>query len=541
MSLKLFSKFALTDSNGVDLTPVGTKARGLIALLALSPEFTRNRIWLQDKLWSDRAPEQSSGSLRQALSDIRRSLGDCRELLVTDRDSISLSPEYFRINDEIPKLNGVPLNTELFPSLDVKDAEFEHWIRDQRERIVPLDHEVSESQPKPQASLKIPTVIFQTEMTLGISQQALAVEVIKNVSNSLLEFSDFRIFSDLVSSQEGLGNNFNQGVMVLLQISSNRDYQSISATIANPITGQLHWMNSIQLDDTADKERQNEQIIIFCSQLFESIVDSFSEESFEIFGLQAAALFGKLGRNLLFQLDKQSLSRADQYLESAYEIEPHGHLLAWRSYIRNISQFEHKTLSFLDNDDGMDELIREAVAQDPTNSTTLAVAAQIEYIGGASIGQSLNLANQSVERNPANAFGLAMLANTHIANGDFQAGSAAAQNALNCVTISKSRFFFEFFCCMAATGNKDYSTAIKHGEAAFYLKPDFRAPLRYLLVLYKATGQAEKFSKAYDQMRELEPGFEFSQILEDWYPAHTLRRLSIIDSVESDHMPDHSN
>jgi DNA-binding SARP family transcriptional activator len=57
-----------------ELTPGGRKARALLAILALTPTRRRSRSALQDKLWSDRGPEQGAASLRQTLSEIRRAL-----------------------------------------------------------------------------------------------------------------------------------------------------------------------------------------------------------------------------------------------------------------------------------------------------------------------------------------------------------------------------------------------------------------------------------------------------------------------------------
>src|SRR3954465_8450344 len=68
-----------------DLTPRGRKARALLAILALTPTRRRSRAALQDKLWSDRGPEQGADSLRQTLSEIRRALGErYRGCLITD-------------------------------------------------------------------------------------------------------------------------------------------------------------------------------------------------------------------------------------------------------------------------------------------------------------------------------------------------------------------------------------------------------------------------------------------------------------------------
>ena len=64
--------FRVLTHDGQDLTPRGRKARALLAILALTSTRRRSRPALQDKLWSDRGPEQGAASLRQTLSEIRR-------------------------------------------------------------------------------------------------------------------------------------------------------------------------------------------------------------------------------------------------------------------------------------------------------------------------------------------------------------------------------------------------------------------------------------------------------------------------------------
>ena len=88
MRFQLNGQFRVFDAAERDITPRGIKERGLLALLVLSPGQRRTRIWLQDKLWSDRSPEQASGSCRQALSNIRNAFGPAALHLQSDRSAV---------------------------------------------------------------------------------------------------------------------------------------------------------------------------------------------------------------------------------------------------------------------------------------------------------------------------------------------------------------------------------------------------------------------------------------------------------------------
>src|SRR5262249_61208510 len=68
--------FALPRGEGWAATPAGRKVRALLACLALSSGQAWPREKLMALLWSDRADEQARASLRQALAEMRRVLGD---------------------------------------------------------------------------------------------------------------------------------------------------------------------------------------------------------------------------------------------------------------------------------------------------------------------------------------------------------------------------------------------------------------------------------------------------------------------------------
>ena len=71
----LFGPLTVQDRAGTVRTPRGQKVQALVAMLALAPRGARSRVWLRDKLWSDRQEEQASASLRQALTELRKALG----------------------------------------------------------------------------------------------------------------------------------------------------------------------------------------------------------------------------------------------------------------------------------------------------------------------------------------------------------------------------------------------------------------------------------------------------------------------------------
>ena len=75
LKLRLYGTFSAEWSDGSKLNVRSTKLRAMIALLAMAPDMTRTRSWLQDKLWSLSGVELGRASLRRGLSDLKRAIG----------------------------------------------------------------------------------------------------------------------------------------------------------------------------------------------------------------------------------------------------------------------------------------------------------------------------------------------------------------------------------------------------------------------------------------------------------------------------------
>jgi hypothetical protein len=129
--LDLVGPFQLRNTQGVNLTPRSQKAQGLLALVGTSRNLRRSRTWLQDKLWSDRGREQGAASLRQCLCEIRSVLRSHATCFRTESGWISLDPDRILVNAKPAEGSGGG-DAEFLEGVDVRDPEFEDWLRSQR-------------------------------------------------------------------------------------------------------------------------------------------------------------------------------------------------------------------------------------------------------------------------------------------------------------------------------------------------------------------------------------------------------------------------
>ncbi|HMR60120.1 BTAD domain-containing putative transcriptional regulator [Amaricoccus sp.] len=118
----------------------------MLAYLAVPPGGRHGREALAALFWPDRQSEQARGSLRAALSDIRRALG--KDALEADRDTVALRPDalvsdYARLRAAARQPTDAGLPNDLYPGPFLNGVEsggdaLEDWLRDRRAECTAL-------------------------------------------------------------------------------------------------------------------------------------------------------------------------------------------------------------------------------------------------------------------------------------------------------------------------------------------------------------------------------------------------------------------
>ena len=143
LRIRLFGGFDIHSQDGHTVPLAGRKVRGLLACLALSPGSPWSRERLIALLWSDRGEEQARASLRQALAEVRRALGDPSPLRA-ERDALCLDPAMITVDviafERLARTNNLAQAVELYrgPLLadhGIRDDAFEEWLRGERTRL----------------------------------------------------------------------------------------------------------------------------------------------------------------------------------------------------------------------------------------------------------------------------------------------------------------------------------------------------------------------------------------------------------------------
>ena len=145
-TLYVLGGFDLRDTDGQPIELKARKSRLLLAYLAVPSGQVRSREQLASLLWSDRQEEQARGSLRTALSGIRRAIGD--EAIIVEQDTVKIRSEYLGTDyDQLKKISTD--DTKISKLEDFYSGEFlagqEHdselymdWLRGLRSECVNL-------------------------------------------------------------------------------------------------------------------------------------------------------------------------------------------------------------------------------------------------------------------------------------------------------------------------------------------------------------------------------------------------------------------
>jgi TolB-like protein/regulator of sirC expression with transglutaminase-like and TPR domain len=179
LQLRLFGRFAVTAGNDKLVKIAGKKNQALLAYLAANVDRAQPRERLAGLLWGDRLDEQARQSLRQAISKLRKDLGDTGEkLFLIDGDDITLNNEAVCVDvEKFEKLAATESSEALeeaatlyggafLDGFDIKEKEFEDWIRSERLRFSELAADVLAKLSRYQAGSGDADVAIQTAKRL---------------------------------------------------------------------------------------------------------------------------------------------------------------------------------------------------------------------------------------------------------------------------------------------------------------------------------------------------------------------------------------
>jgi tetratricopeptide (TPR) repeat protein len=512
----LMGRFRLMSLQGHDHTPLGSaKAQGVLVLLLMAPAFERSREFLIDKLWSDRQPEQGARSLKTELYNIRKALGPHRDLLRSDNGMVGLVPGAIGRDLDAPGFEA-PQDVEFCEGLQIRDPQFSDWLNSQRRTLAD-----SGASHKPLISLmsQQSTALFHDAMLQGGFQQTLedwcAEELVVSVGRG--QAADDSLAQPAGYVLEQMVQQSEIGVGALMSMVRQRDRKMI-----------WHRTDKLEADPGAFLlDEQTHRVINSSVDRTLEALTTRDRRAPEARYLQRG-LVGAI--QLIFRNRDDDIHIARQRLQETFDQDGKGAYLAWLAFSLTFLKGEHNR-SEEDLRDEAEALVHRALELDGQNAVVLALASYVyTYLLGNALS-GLELADRAIELNRSNPLAWAFRGTAFYTMGEYEKAFAATRYARAVAGDGPYRYAIETYFCIASTLSNRIDDAILAGEAALRLKPDFKASLRYLAVLYAHKKDEAKLARVMRGLRKSEPDFSFQKMLEQRnYPSEIIRTAPILNT-----------
>lgn len=520
--MTLLGRFRLEDPAGKDVTPRSAKMQAMLAMIALSPEFDRSRVWLQNRLWSDRGAAQAAASLRQDLSELRRSFSTVSSLLfVADRNSVRLSRETVQI--DIFDDEGAANNTaDLLEGLRVRDPAFRAWLEGQRQKRRGTTSFGSSDPAVPSASVRNSSVLLMVK-DASIDGGPLATQFLDAVALGLLERTSLGVhYSE--------NNKSSAAVALFAESLAVKGVDGLRVRLEDCMSGHAMWSQSSAVADASPSFQFDEQenLLALANEAAERLAFDFLDRWRQGTAPLDATVACQLAIGKLFTFDNALQDEADKLFDFAYKANPRGVYLAWRVMLRVIRMVELHDDAATETMEEAAEFSQAALMLEPRNSMVLAAAANAAMLINDDMIAARELADRALNANAANPFAWDCQSIWNLLAGQFERAHTMQLKAHAMSGDPRCKHWWDMGCALTATVTGRFDEARRFAENASALSPNFRPPLRYLTALYANENREEEAFNIMARLQKIETDFTVSRMVEDpKYPAAALKRSSL--------------
>lgn len=502
--LRLMGPVRLTAEDGRDMTPRGRKARAVLAILGTAPDLRMARARLQDRLWSDSAPTQGAASLRQTLRELRLSLDDAREVLLSGEGWVGL--DRARVTVDLRPVTGrAGEPCEFAEGLEIEDPEFEDWLRDTR--LALEDAPTVPDQPllvltEPQADSLQARMLASCVLreAAGRAAQLIPARVVRAGDEGPVPGSGtargtgLQIEAHCMSQDRG-------GLMIMMVLRDLRDGAQLWAQYY-PVTAAL-----------TDMRRTGASIALTI--------------------MQTASRMGSPARSLyplgdLFSFSRPRLLAADQRLKGADGAVPQ----ALRAYLRYTLIIERQSRdpgALLDEAEALTHRACEAAPGDPI---VLSVASLMKSWRGQVAG-ALDLARLACRVSPGHDMAQLALSQALTNAGRDSDALIAGMRAVSGPMAALGQASWRMRLAVTQIRLGRLPEAEASAEVALAHAPECRPALRVLAALRYHRRDEAGAAEALAALRRAEPDFSLPLMASPGYPVTTLRHAGLLGVTRS--------
>ena len=500
----------LISPKGIDVSPRIQKERALLALLALSPQRKRSRLWLQEKLWSESPSPRGAGSLRRALANIKVIARQTQPFIESDKYSIWLTP---RILIERPALDTPE---EFLSGLSFEEGDFETWRR----------HQISSAQ-----------------ITVGTSIQPSAPprkDKVRILIRGHCQITDGYEAGIVHALEVILSERFAaQGVVVVAEADHVSQKPDLTCDLDSHIVGTeiiIHvrcyagtqnyflWSGRTKIPSGIQSDKDFLALHHFANVVFSAIVErghkNYRTDTF--FQLNHAA-------SLLFSGQKGRIMSADEIFSGLLDGGGGNALVyGWRAFQRVTQQIEFPTGSADVAEEGL-QFAKDALSGGTNNPTATALAAQAVLKLSGDVDWADHLAQRALALEDTNPYALNIAGHISTLLGKYQSSYELSSAAASAARGLPNEFIWDMQLALASLGTGRLGEAFQSAKRSHYANGYYRPALRYLVALSILLGRDADAKRFEARLKDIEPGFERGHLFRPDYPVDTLRSLGLLD------------
>jgi tetratricopeptide (TPR) repeat protein len=512
-------------AHGENLTPPGQKARALIALVATAERAQRSRAWLCSRLWSDRSPAQAFASLRQTLTEIRKSLGPYAEhVFRTDSSVVALDMSAIWLDLRDGGQGPEQSRGEFLEGIDVRDGEFEDWLSVERSRWETsrtaasgaspdtANSEFPQARPMPLLTASVDlldTVVASADMRAQHAGDILRSMLIQHLADHAhLTIRDRQAaWTDWMPPRSPLA--------VQIQVAGDGSPFLATLRILNIYSSSVEFQAEAPMPYGHMASNANADLISKIHLLSEMLHRAMQRlaERMDWDGREAARLLTFVALDDMFSISPERLGRAEAALVQAGAAEASGQNLAWRAYLSTFKLGQKMPRFSEANVAESEALARRALELDGHNPLTLALCAHVFSFVLKDHDHATDLYVKSLRLNPNRALTWDLFSVLHSYVGQPETGLKCAKWAREIGAYSPYSYFYDTSCCMNAALAGHHDEAVAFGIKALNSRPNFSPALRYLVASAGHLRQPDKAAFWAERLLRLEPGFTAEQFL----------------------------
>lgn len=520
--LRLTVRHPGRDPEVIDVKSV--KAKGLLALLAVAPDFCRSRKFLQEMLWSDRARTQASASLRQEVLNLSRLHPALDAALERSRTSIALNPDLVRVVETPDAPRAVFLE-----DLAVTDRVFRDWLNGERQaRAVRADGLAAATIWPAAGQVRRRQIAFLSTPKTG-EATAFLEDMISHFIGCGLSDS---LLVDIVDADADAGSGDTTWIQLHASLR-DCDHTALRVSVLDGPRKTRIWSDIGVFKHASATDFDDADILSFCSRTVVAVLDALSvrgQQGVSEDGVDAG-IMAHLATRKIFSMDRDELIIADGLLASAFERSSQGVFLAWRGLVRSFQAFERHDLDYDALRDTARELCYKAQESSPGNSMVLGLIASNRLVTADNPHVLQELAERSIRLNAANALAWDALSTAKLSLGERSNSYTLALRAQKISSHSPFGFWWDMGRAESAIAMGFVSEAIRFLEISASKAPLFHPPRRYLAALYALRGDEEKALAMAAELSAIEPDFSILRLAEDdHYPISLLRKSALFDA-----------